>query len=336
MRDKLVSLGSRMFMPSPKKVVISITNECSMRCKMCYNWTLKDSERSIGKDRWLAVVKELAALKKGELLLNIIGGEPLEKPWAVEIVSEASQHGIKASLTTNASMIDEDYAKRIVSSGLGTLCISLDSLKEEVHDYYRGREGVLHKAMDALDILERTQAAMKTEIILQTIIMDKNKEELADIARWANSRKQISGVMFMSVMKPHFTNMPDDWYRQDTAGLWPKDPAAASNAIDEIIRLKKKGYKIVNSVSHLEIFKRYYQDPSRFIKNRNCDISDFGLYIDSEGTASVCPEEPLGNIKSKTLEEIWYSYANLKGKERMKRCRKNCEFLVNCFFQEEP
>jgi len=334
LHKKIISkVTSRVILGNPKKAVFSITDECSMRCKMCYNWRLHDSEKSITPEIWKRAIKGLSQLKKDEMLLNFVGGEPFEKKWVLDVVKEASKYGLKTSLTTNASLIDEKKADEIRASGLNTLCISLDGLTPETHDYYRGIKGTHGKAMKALDMFSKKAGP---ELIIQTIIMDKNLGEIENLVNYVNEKKHINGIYFMSVMKPHHTNLPDNWYLNDKLGLWPKNKEKIVKVIDKLIEMKKNHSKIVNSELHLKSFKGFYLQPEKFIKSKDCDVMDFGIYISSLGDVSICSEKGIiGNIKHKNLKEIWYSYDTLKVKEKMKGCKKNCEFLVNCFYQDE-
>ena len=179
--QKLISkVASRFVLGRPKKAVFSITEECSMRCKMCYNWRLKDSENTVNLETWKKAVKDLDNLKKEKMLLNFIGGEPLEKNYVLDIVKEATKHNIKTSLTSNASLIDENMAQKIIDSGLTTLCISLDSLNPEIHDYYRGKKGIYNKVINALEIFSEKEN--RPEIVIQAIIMNRNMHELHKLA----------------------------------------------------------------------------------------------------------------------------------------------------------
>jgi hypothetical protein len=317
----------------PKKCVFSITNTCSMRCKMCYNWRMKDSLLTLSKKHWIKTVKDLSKLKESEILLNIIGGEPLEIPYVFDIINIASKNNIKTSLTTNAYNIDKNLVDKIRLSGLDTLCISLDSLDPNIHDYYRGKKGVFKKVMSTIDMFSKIKGP---EIIIQTIIMDKNLNDLPKIVKWANNHKTINGVFFMAVMKPHFTNLDDNWYKKDKLKLWPTITQKVSKSIKELIDMKKNKSKIVNSIDHLKVFEKYYKNPENFIKSKYCDVIDFGIYIDSIGDVFICNElGKIGNVKTQNLENIWFSYETLKVKKNMKKCSKNCEFLINCFYRDE-
>ena len=166
--------------------------------------------------------------------------------------------------------------------------------------------------------------------------MDKNVNNIIDLVKWTEKKTHIVGVYLMAVMKPHHTNLPDDWYKDDKKGLWPTNMTEMSRTISQLINMKNNESKIVNSTLHLKSYENYFLYPKRFIKSKYCDVADFGIYIDALGNVSICAEKGIvGNIKNKHLKNIWFSDEALKVKERMKTCQKNCEFLVNCFYQDE-
>ena len=327
----------KLTLPEPRKCVISITDECSMQCRMCYNWTLKDGNDVVNPAQWKHFVRDLALLKKKDMLLNIIGGEPLEKSWVLDIVREASNKGIRTSLTTNGFYIERTLFNKILDSGLSTLALSIDSTDPKVHDYYRGKKGAYKKAMEVIDFFQMSKdKAYLPELILQTIIMKRNIDDIPELVELAKRTDSVSGIYFMSVMKPHHLNLPDDWYLNDSRDIWPNDAEKVRRQLKYIISEKEKGEKIVNSAKHLSNFISYYEAPAKFIKKKSCNVMDFGIYIDSKGNASICQEKGvIGNIKKNSIYDIWYSYASIDVKKRMGKCQKNCEFLVNCFYEDE-
>ena len=161
-------------------------------------------------------------------------------------------------------------------------------------------------------------------------------DDLIEMVKWIDQQKHIVGVYLMAIMKPHHTNLPDDWHKYDNKRLWPSNMAKMSRTISQLIKMKNNGNKIVNSTLHLKSYENYFLYPEKFIKSKSCDVVDFGIYIDAQGNVSICAEKGvIGNIKDKSLKDIWFSNQALKVKERMKTCKKNCEFLVNCFYQDE-
>lgn len=115
--------------------------------------------------------------------------------------------------------------------------------------------------------------------------------------------------------------------------LWPKDIKKAYSVIDRLIELKNRGYKIVNLTSQLRAFKSYFANPQKFVKTAECNLSR-ALHISSVGDVFICFQwEKLGNIKSDNIKELWYSDRAGAVRRDISKCRKNCHFLINCFFE---
>jgi len=45
--------------------------------------------------------------------------------------------------------------------------------------------------------------------------------------------------------------------------------------------------------------------------------------------------EKLGNIKTDNITELWYSDKAREIRKQMNGCRKNCELVVNCYYENE-
>jgi len=65
-------------------------------------------------------------------------GEPLLNPCVESLISRAAQRGIVCSLSTNLSLpLDDARIRRLVSSGLHELIVSLDGATKETYGQYR-------------------------------------------------------------------------------------------------------------------------------------------------------------------------------------------------------
>ena len=103
-----------------------------------------------------------------------------------------------------------------------------------------------------------------------------------------------------------------------------------------VYNTKKKKNKIANSILQLKSFQNYFNAPEKFIKKNTCNVGDFGIYIEPNGDVFICNQKgSIGNVKNQNLKNIWYSFNTLDVKKKMKKCKKNCEFLINCFYDDE-
>jgi MoaA/NifB/PqqE/SkfB family radical SAM enzyme len=229
-------------------------------------------------------------------------------------------------------------AKEISDSGLGLICISLDSFNEEKHDYLRGIKGAYRNAMNAIEYLDKYRSN-RLNIGIQTTIMRPNLDDILSLTEWVHRDDRLIVICFQAVIQPDNTPYDHCWYERDEFQLlWPNDVSYVSSIIDELIGLQKKGYRMSNPMGQLEAFKDYFEDPDRFIKKIKCNKGDHVLNIDDEGNLYLCYDMGfLGNIKDPDMDitELWYSQKANYIREKIDSCKKNCGTLINCFFEEE-
>ncbi|MBU2221526.1 MAG: hypothetical protein KJ722_02795, partial [Candidatus Omnitrophica bacterium] len=221
----------------------------------------------------------------------------------------------------------------IVDSGLDSLVLSLDSLKPEVHDSMRGVSGVASRVLKAVKFLRKYSD--KIHIGICTIIMEQTLDGLVDLAQWVNSnRDEMNSILFMAAMQPNNTEVKNDWYENGHDHFWPKDIKNVNRVIDELIRRRKNGDWIGDSVVQLEAFKAYFKDPSKFVKKNPCNL-DRAVHVSSIGDIFLCYRYALlGNIKNgDDVRKLWYSPAAEQARQDIRSCKDNCHFLLNCFFE---
>lgn len=285
--------------------------------------------------QWKGFISSLRRMVGGGFQLNFAGGEPLARPETLELIKFACGLGFNTLLATNGFLIDEAMAQRICDSGATSVNISLDSLKQERHDYLRGVDGSHMMVMRAIELLSRRKR--KIHIGICTVISAQNMDELGRIARWVQSNDKISGMGFQAVTQPFSTPEDRFWYlNKEFSSLWPADIAKAEAAIDELIELKEEGLeKLGNPLAQLNVYKAYFRDPNSFIKRERCHIDTQAINVTPLGEIRLCfYMEPAGNIKTDDIVEVWDSESARRIRERITCCKKNCQSMVNCNFDE--
>jgi 12,18-didecarboxysiroheme deacetylase len=129
-------------------VVWNVTRRCNLRCVHCYAHARDqrfDNELSTEEGRLL--IDDLAAFGVPVLLFS--GGEPLLRPDLPELAAYAVQHGMRAVISTNGTLIDGAMARTLKEIGLSYVGISIDGT-EAVNDRFRGVSGAYRKAMEGI------------------------------------------------------------------------------------------------------------------------------------------------------------------------------------------
>jgi MoaA/NifB/PqqE/SkfB family radical SAM enzyme len=315
---------------------IAITYKCMLKCKMCNIWRINDPDE-VSLEGWKRFIADLRSRTSREFMINFSGGEPLSKAGILDLVSFCAQQNFKTYIGSNAYLIDEPMAQRIVNSGLSVIGLSLDSLDENIHDSLRGSGGVYRRLMQAIDNLSRF-SGNHLRIVIATIIMGENLESIIQLARWVDSDDRLSGITFQVIMQPFNDPFDGDWQKKEKySSLWPQDPQRAQAVIDELIRLKAAGnHKILNSLSQLRSFRDYYANPNKFSNTGRCKIAGNAVDIEARGTVKLCFNlEAVGNIQENNLEDILNSPKTTQAVEAMTNCTKICHYLINCFYNAD-
>jgi len=126
-------------------VVWNVTKQCNLRCLHCYALaTAGPAPDELSPDEALALLQDLKDFGVPVVLFS--GGEPLMRPDLLELVEWTVQHGLRAVISTNGTLITRDLAERLQRLGLSYVGISLDGV-EPTHDKFRGQPGAFAAAL---------------------------------------------------------------------------------------------------------------------------------------------------------------------------------------------
>ena len=133
----------------PWAILIDPTSACNLKCTGC--WASEyDKTDSLSYDLLDRVIKEGKEL--GVYMYIFSGGEPLVRKN--DLIKLAEEHSDCAFLSfTNATLVDEEFAKKLGELGNFGLAISVEGF-EEATDMRRGK-GTYKKVMDAMDLLKK-------------------------------------------------------------------------------------------------------------------------------------------------------------------------------------
>ena len=85
--------------------------------------------------------------KWGIGLLIIDGGEPLCREDLLDVIEYASSKGIRTTIGSNATLVDEVIARKMLNAGVMSVAISVDEANAQTHDSFRGISGAFEQAL---------------------------------------------------------------------------------------------------------------------------------------------------------------------------------------------
>ncbi len=277
-------------------------------------------------DAWQTII---AKIRKwyGPFHFTLSGGEPLLRHDICDLIAYASSMGCYASLITNGLLLTDRRIISLINAGLAHLTISLNGSKADTHDFTRGVSGTFAKIQRAVSTLRNLKE--KLSVSVATTIMGYNCHELVELVRWV-ADQEFLGIKFQTLFfETGNRDYQEKWYDQSV--LWDPDRGSYSEAIQELIDLKKEGAPILNSATQLKYFIRYFEKPDELI-DLDCKIGIHGFFVEPNGDAYLCYLfDPIGNLIHEAPEKIWNSKQAKKIRKQIKRCRLNCR-LKNCNF----
>ncbi len=120
----------------PYRLWVEPTSLCNLRCPMCPNKSLDESQRGVMEmDLFRDIIDQASGFVHD---INIHHrGESLLHPRLPEMICYAADRRIMVKLHTNATLLDEDKSRQLIRSGLGLISFSFDGLDAETYERYR-------------------------------------------------------------------------------------------------------------------------------------------------------------------------------------------------------
>ena len=305
----------------PSSIYIMITRRCNLRCVMC-GIPLNPSPE-ITVDEWKRILDDISNWTRGSCKLQFSGGEPLLFKGFMEVLKHSVDLGLLPGFCTNATLINEDNAARLMEMGLENINVSLDGV-EEFGDRIRGAgsfartDAGIQRLVDA-----RTKTKSRTPIILKTCLMGVNTPGIGRLLEYVRS-SGVDAILFQPMEIREFDS-------DSNASLLNCEESAMQEAVDLIIESRMKEKIVLNSLANLRLFAEYFKrrgapGPVR----QRCTVGDGSLMIDSQGAMSFCIG--LGEIGNATVTPpsvAWRSGEAKKSRQRIYKCQKGC--LQTCY-----
>ena len=300
----------------PVTVFWETSNKCNLHCLHCYTNSNPQNSTLINKEKALSLIDDMA--NHQVYSFGIGGGEPLVLPYLSEMIERINQKGMKASISTNGTLIGQEKAKELALVGLGAAQVSIDGM-ENNHNIIRG-DGNFRRAVDGVKHLISNGISVRIGFTI-------NRINYADIEETTRMAKELGcdSIVF-------FRYMPTSIQGKQLE----LDPSILYKAAQNIIHAKNHVMK-----SYLKNFLIYYERLSffTFLINKDeysqakCLAGQGMCNISYDAKVTVCPHLPkaVGEIWEENLEEIWRKMN--KETERINEipieCRE-CEYAEKC------
>ncbi len=313
----------------PSEIIWNITDRCNLRCDHCYMAADGHArEEQLSDDETIALVHQMG--EAGVPILFLTGGEPLLRANFWDILTEAREQDMNVTISTNATMIDAEVARRLKSHGVDYIATSLYG-PDDFHDAMVGVPGTRARVVEAIRVLraEGVGVAIKSavsrdtwphvyDLIQEAKDLDAGLIYLCDLITSGRSEgeegERVTSAEWRELADFILEDMldPDSRLEYDIGALPSVIPYLAE-------KLLERGHDVSRALERLTIMSA-------------CPVGKGHMSINSEGGIMPCQfaqDWTVGNVRDMTLDEAVRELFELDALEPSGQCGP-CEYSRIC------
>lgn len=184
------------FDQAPFTIAWEVTRACAYACVHCRADALHQRDpRELTTDEAYVLIDRLADFGNSPILI-FTGGDPMMRRDLKELISYATQKGLRCSLTPTATALaTKERLEQVKKAGIRRIALSLDAPSPEVHDNFRQVPGSWQRTME---ILHRAQDA-GLSVQINTTVSKHNVNILADMVPFIEEVNAVQWSVFFLV-----------------------------------------------------------------------------------------------------------------------------------------
>ncbi|MEJ2744379.1 MAG: radical SAM protein [bacterium] len=168
----------------PRNIIIEVTQRCNLNCVMCS----RRIDRRPQGDLSLELFKKLErALPMIKLVILTGHGESLLHKDFFEMLRICKAAGCKTRIITNATVMDDEMAKRLVTYGLDELIVSMDAAEKDLFEKIRTGAS-FDTVMNNIRRVNRFKRELKSAtplLVFEIVGMEQNVRQLPALVKLA-------------------------------------------------------------------------------------------------------------------------------------------------------
>ena len=315
----------------PTMVQVGLTKACNYHCLFCpfHSPKAEQGHRDADLprmccDTFVHLLRDLRGL--GTRALDICGdGEPLMHPQALDMIELARDLGFDVTLATNAALLTEARARRLVDLGLRRMHVSFNAATDDIYERLhpgappRTRRAIIQRLREMAGYAE-VECLRPIDVEFSAVLNRLNMHQIPQMVEAAHEAR--AGWFMLILMGPvegaeDLLPRPEDWILIQS----DIDRAAA--------RAREWGIKtnldaIRPSAGPAGTRSLYESIP--------CYIGHEYALITADGNVMFCCQcaQPLGNVREDTFRQIWYSEAYRQARRQARELPRTREHLRGC------
>jgi radical SAM protein with 4Fe4S-binding SPASM domain len=331
-----------------------LTARCNLKC--CHCRAEASDEVVAGElstEEIISVARDIR--KAGDPIMILTGGEPLVRKDFFEIAEACVGMFSRVALATNGTIVDDAMARRIVDVGIKRVSVSLDGVKAETHDAFRGVQGSFEATVRGYDALARAGASLQ----VNATVAKHNIDEVEELLNFVLARKADAFHVFALVPVGCGAQISDDarlsskqmedflrWLFAKSIELRDRIHIKATCApqyyriMREVSREKGipmpgHGHGAGHGLGHGHGAGGPGATSGMQAMTRGCLAGSAVCFISRIGDVQPCGYLPLcvGNVRKQPFNEIWQSsevFKALRNPDQLKGKCGSCGYRVVC------
>lgn len=300
------------FKPIPIWTHFYLTRKCNLQCKYCF--VRDNTKKDMKKNEIFKVIDKLHSL--GCKLVVFLGGEPTLRKDLIDIIKYAKNKNIITYLTTNGILLNSEYIDKLGKSGIDVINLSIDS----VFDFDYSKKDYIRRKKVLINLI-KARKKYGFEIIVNLVLTNKNISTITKTIKLIHNLKIPISVGF--IVGNTYSNVPQD---KELFFITDKEKDELYKTLDEIKRLKKQKYNIIEPM-------RYFKDIKKFINHKlnwYCTAGEYYFSVDSDGKFQICAGLPAENRSIFEIDKNYFKKFKDIREKRLNKCKKIC--LSSCLY----
>jgi len=287
---------------------LKITPRCNLQCTFCHYWRM-DRQEELDTAAWKQILDQLAELRCAKV--HFSGGEPLLRPDLPDLLRHTRQRGMRANLTTNATLLTcGARARELVGTGVKGISVSLDGPTAKVHDRLRGVPGAFRRTWQGLRRLLAASARTghSTKVRINTVLTRYNYTYLPEVLK-------LAGELGCTDVIP----LPVDERGDRRVRLSREQLQEYNEFIAPQVRMLRQRYGFPPDPERIFPYGTRAEDlqlarqgayARRYFQHHPCYVPWLHLFIAWNGDVYLCcmargKTPPLGNVRHQNLRDLF-------------------------------
>ena len=319
----------------PFIVSYSITTKCNLKCKHCYSNSIdQPAPDELSTKEALKLIDDLS--NWGISLLVIDGGEPLCREDMLEVVEYATLKGIRTTIGSNGTLIDEAMARQMLEAGVRAVAISLDAADAKIHDSFRGMNGAFEQALKGAESCRAAGLPFQFNMVVRKETLSQLEDMLKLAVDYGANAAEVFDLVAAGRAKEECQEQVLNQNERKQAMEWL---AQAQEDYPLVIRVPGcPMYPLILQQKKIQP-KHFPKEMLRRVPyyERGCAAGMPMGYVMIQCNGEVNPcmllQVKLGNIREQSMISIWQNspiLTELRQRELLKGKCGDCYYKITC------